>query len=50
MADGTYTDHYMQPDADNSVEQIDPTPSNPRSSKFNLRHKPKPNCNDDYRY
>ena len=50
MADGTDTDHYMQPDADNSVEQIDPTPTNPRSSKYDLRHNPKPNCNDDYRY
>ena len=30
MADGTDTDHYMQPDADNSVEQINsrqPTPA-----------------------
>ena len=50
MADGIDTDHYMQPDADNSVEQINPTPTNPRSSKYNLRHNPKPNCNDDYRY
>ena len=50
MADGTDTDHYMQPDANNSVEQIDPTPTNPRSSKYDLRHNPKPNCNDDYRY
>ena len=50
MVDGTDTDHYMQPDADNSVEQIDPTPTNPRSSKYGLRHNPKPNCNDDYRY
>ena len=50
MADGTDTDHYMQPDADNSVEQIDPTPANPRSSKYDLRHNPKPNCNDDYRF
>ena len=50
MADGTDTDHYMQPDADNSVEQINPTPTNPRSSKYDLRHNPKPNCNDDYRY
>ena len=49
MGDGTDTDHYMQPDADNSVEQIDPTPANPRSSKYDLRHNPKPNCNDDYR-
>ena len=48
--DGTDTDHYMQPDADTSVEQIDPTPTNPRSSKHDLRHNPRPNCNDDYRY
>ena len=48
--DGTDTDHDMQPDADTSVEQLDPTPTNPRSSKYDLRHNPKPNCKDDYRY
>ena len=48
--DGTGTDHYMQTDADASVEQLDPTSTNPRSSKNDLRHNPKPNCNDDYRY
>ena len=48
--DGTDTDHYMQPDADTSVEQIDPTPTNNRSSKNDLRHNPRTNCNDDYRY
>ena len=48
--DGTDTDHHMQPDADNSVEQTDPTLTNPRSSKYDLRHNPRPNCNDDYRY
>ena len=48
--DGTDTDHDMQPDADTSVEQPDPTPLNPRSLKYDLRHNPKPNCNDDYRY
>ena len=48
--DGADTDHYMQPDADASVERLDPTPTNPRSSKYHLRHNPKPNCNDDYRY
>ena len=48
--DGTDTDHYMQPDADTSVEQIDPTPTNTRSSKYDLRHNPRPNCNNDYRY
>ena len=48
--DGTDTDHYMQPDADASAEQLDPTPTNPRSSKYDLCHNPKPKCNDDYRY
>ena len=48
--DGANTDHHIQPDADNSVEQIHPTPTNPRSSKYDLRHNPRPNCNDDYRY
>ena len=48
--DGTDTDHYMQPDADTGVEQKAPTPTHPRSSKYDLRHNPKPNCNDDYRY
>ena len=47
--DGTDTDHYMQPDADASVEQLDPMPTNPRSSKYDLRLNPKPSCNDDYR-
>ena len=47
--DGTDTDHYMQPDAVTKVEQIDPTPTNPRSSKYDLRHNPRPNCNDDNR-
>ena len=50
IGEGTDTDHYMQPDADTSVEQIHPMPTNPRSSKNDLRHKPRPNCNDDYRY
>ena len=48
--DGTDTDHYIGPDADTSVEQPDPTPTNPRSSKYDLRQNPKPNCIDDYRY
>ena len=50
IADGTDTDHYMRPDADISVEETGPTPTNPRSSKYDLRHNPRPNCNDDYRY
>ena len=52
--DGSYdernVDHDTQPDADTSVEQLDPMPTNTRSSKYDLRHNPKPNCNDDYRY
>ena len=40
-------DHDTQPDADTSVEQPDSTPTNPCSSKYDLRHNPKPNCNGD---
>ena len=52
--DGSYdernVDHDTQPDADTSVEQLDPMPTKPRRSKYDLRHNPKPNCNDDYRF
>ena len=52
--DGSYeernVDHDTQLDADTSVEQLDPMPTNPCSSKYDLRHNPKPNCNYDYRY
>ena len=48
--DGRNVHHDTQSDADMSVEQPDLTPTNPRSSKYDLRHKPKPNCNGDYRY
>ena len=44
----TYT--YMELDVGTSSGQQENSPSNPRSSKYNLRHNPKPNCNDDYRY
>ena len=46
------TDTYplMQPTVEPSSEQPENSPTNPRSSKYNLRHNPKPNCNDDYRY
>ena len=49
-SDGGDVDRDTQPDADMSVEQLDPMSTNPRSSKYDLRHNPKPNCNDDYRY
>ena len=48
--DGMGADHDMQPDADTSVDQLHPTRTNPCSSKYDLRHNPKPNCNEDYRY
>ena len=48
--DGMDTDYDMQPDVDASVEQLDSTPTNPRSSEYDLRQNPKPSCNDDYRY
>ena len=48
--DGRDVDCDTQPDADTSAEQLDPMPTNPRSSKYDQRHNHKPNCNDDYRY
>ena len=50
IGDGTDTDHYMEPDAEVDVEPFSPSNINPRSTKYDLRHNPKPNCNDDYRY
>ena len=44
------THTHMEPDVGTSLGQQENSPSNPRSSKYNLRHNPKPNCNDDYRY
>ena len=48
--DGRDVDRDTQPDADTGVEQPDPMPANPRSSKYDLRHNLKPNCNDNYRF
>ena len=48
--DVTDTCPHMEPDAETSSEQPQNSPTNPRSSKYNLRHNRKPNCNDDYRY
>ena len=44
------TNTHMEPDVGTSSGLKENSPSNPRSSKYNLRHNPKPNCNDDYRY
>ena len=40
----------MEPDVDSSPEQLQNSPANTRSSKYNLRLNPKPKCNDDYLY
>ena len=50
IRDGTDTDHYMEPDAETNSEQLSPIDVNPRSTKFDLRHNPKPNANDDDRF
>ena len=50
IGDETDTDHYMEPDAEVNVEPLSPTDNNHRSTKYDLRHNPKPKCNDDYRY
>ena len=41
---------HMEPDVETNSEQLNNIPTNPCSSKYNLRHKPKPKCNDDYIY
>ena len=43
----TYPD--MEPDVEISSEELNSSPTNPCSSKYNLRHNPKPGCNDEYR-
>ena len=50
FSDVTDTYPHMEPKADASSERPESSPTNPGSSKYNLRHNPKPNCNDDYRY
>ena len=50
LGDGTDTDHQMEPDAEASSELLSPTQGNPRKTKYDQRHSPQPNCNDDYRY
>ena len=50
LGDVTDTCPHMQPDAGTSSEQPQNSPTKPRNSKYNLRHNPKPKCNDDFRY
>ena len=50
LCDVTDTYPDMEPDVETSSEKPNSSPTNHRSSKYNLCHNPKPNCNDDYRY
>ena len=50
LSDVTDTYPHMEPDVEPNTEQPQNSATNPRRSKYNLRHNPKPNCNDDYRY
>ena len=50
VSDATDTYPNKEPDVEPSSEQQGNSPANPRSSKYNLRHNPKPNCNDNHRY
>ena len=50
LCDGTDTDHYKEPHTDMSVEQPNFNPTIPRSTKNDLRHHMKPNCNEKYRH
>ena len=48
--DVTDTCPHMEPDVESSPEQQEISPANPCGTKYNFRHNPKPNYNDDYRY
>ena len=45
----TYTYPHKEHDVEASSEQPNKSPTNPRSSKYNISHSRKPNCNDGYR-
>ena len=50
LCDVTDTYPEVEPDVETSSEQPSSSPTDPRSFQYNLRHNPKPNCNDDCRY
>ena len=50
LSDVTDMYPHMQPDVEASSEQLETSPTNPRGSKYTLRHNPNSKCNDDYRY
>ena len=47
VSDVTDTYPHTEPDVELSSDQPQNIPINPRSSKYNLRHNPQPNCNGD---
>ena len=48
LSEGTDTDQDRKPIAEVSSEHLNPNPTNyPRSTQYDLRHSPKPNCNGD---
>ena len=49
VGDGTDTDHYMEPDEEANLEQPSPTDVSPRSTKYDVHHNHKPNCNGNYK-
>ena len=49
MCDATDTYPDVEPDVETTSGQPNNGPTNPRSSKYNLRHNPELNCNDDYK-
>ena len=48
VSDVTGTYPHMEPHVETNSEQPENNSTNPRSSKYNLRHNPKPDCIDDY--
>ena len=50
LCDVNATYPHMEPDAETSLQQPNNSLPNPRSSKYNVPHNPKPYCNDDYSY
>ena len=49
LCDVTDTYPDMEPDVETSPEQPNNSPINPRSSKTDFCHNPKPNCSDEFR-
>ena len=54
MKDGTYdgmdTDHVFNYKRDTNWKHQNPNSTKPRSTKYDLRHHLKPNCNENHRH